>query len=81
MALPTLTDEEWNALSIRLTLYAEGKMLRVYWHGVPPKRGVAAPGGSSAEDVAIEAITSVLEGRRQWPTGIEPMPFFRGGRG
>jgi DNA-directed RNA polymerase specialized sigma24 family protein len=78
VALPTLTEEEWEALSIRLTKYAEVKMLRIYWYGVPPKRGVAVPGGASAEDVVIEAITSVLQGRRQWPAGIEPMPFFRG---
>lgn len=35
-------------------------------------------GGVSAEDVAQEAILSVVEGRREWPEDVEPMPFFRG---
>jgi DNA-directed RNA polymerase specialized sigma24 family protein len=73
---PNLTDDEWNELTIRLTQYAEGRMARLYWRGLTPKRGGTVPGGVGSDDIATEAILSVIEGRRSWSTEVEPFAFF-----
>ena len=68
--IPTLTDNQWTELLERLTHYALGKFRKCgWWRGDLRKLEWAGPDGASPDDVALEAITSVIEGKRSYSPG------------
>lgn len=68
--IPTLKNDEWDELLERLTYYALGKFRKCGWRrGNPQKVEWAGPGGTGPGDVALEAITSVIEGKRTYNRG------------
>lgn len=64
--LPALSEDEWDVLSKRLVLHAHFGMMRRTWRGLSISKGGSVPGGKEAEDIASEALTDVLQGRRIW---------------
>jgi hypothetical protein len=78
--IPSLSDEEWGELLERLTLYAAYKMIRLYWRGVRGSRGGKTPGGLEPQDLAAEAVLSVIDGTRTWNHDVAPdlLGFLRG---
>ncbi len=70
--IPDLSDDEWDALTERLTLYAQHKMSKLYWRGVPASRGGRAPGGIEPQDLAASAIVSVIDGTRHLDSTVHP---------
>ncbi|NMA26133.1 MAG: hypothetical protein GX934_00010 [Burkholderiales bacterium] len=69
-----LNAQDWNFLSVKLERYALMKVQRLAWvtgGGDNPN----LPKGLSAEDLAVEAITRVLEGKRSWNPDKEPDLF------
>jgi len=75
--VPKLTEDEWEELTERLTLYAYGKLARLYWRGLPLRAGGSVPGGVVAEDLAAEAITDTIQGTRVWnPQDDSDFPAF-----
>ena len=64
--LPELSDNEWNDLVDRLTLYAHCRFARLIWRGVPWHRGGSAPGAAQPSDIAADAIVSVINDERIW---------------
>jgi hypothetical protein len=69
---PNWSDEEWETTIEQLTLYASGRMSRLYWRGLPLRTGGAVPGGLGPDDMAAEAIVDVIDGRRVWDSSAEP---------
>lgn len=63
--VPT-SDAEWIDLLNRLTLYADNKLIPLYWRGVPAWKGGRPPKGIEATDLAAEAIEFFLSGQRNW---------------
>jgi hypothetical protein len=78
-AVPELTNDEWTELVERLTHHAACKLARLTWRGLKLKRGGAVPGGVCPADLAAEAITDCIEGKRQWNQEAEPdfLSFLR----
>lgn len=71
--LPHLTDDQWNELLERLTYYALSKFRKYGWRrGNPQKVEWAGPDGTSPEDLALAAVTSVVEGRRAYDSDTYP---------
>ena len=70
--IPNLTDQQWTELVERLTLYADSKLRKLTWRGVPYQRGGQVLGAASGADFAAEAIESVLDGSRKWNKTTEP---------
>ncbi len=70
--IPNLTDEQWTELVERLTLYADRKLRRLTWRGVPSVRGGQVLGAASGADFAAEAIESFLDESRKWNKTTEP---------
>lgn len=70
--LSVITDEEWQALTSRLVLYAVGKMRRLRWRGCPPAGRATGPGGFDASDLAATAVERVLDGSRAWDETTDP---------
>lgn len=65
--VPKLRDDEWDELLERLTHYALGKFRKCGWRrGDPSKVDWAGPGGTGPDDVALEALTSIIEGKRKY---------------
>lgn len=74
--LPNWTNEQWQEVVERLTLYAYGKLARLYWRGMPLTAGGAVPGGVTADDLAADAITDAIAGTRAWDQQSNP-DFYR----
>ena len=70
--IPDLSSDEWSELAERLSLYATRKMSKLFWRGVPAWRGGHAPGGIEPQDLAAEAIVSVIDGSRKWDPAAHP---------
>lgn len=70
--LAAITDDEWKAITSRLTLYAHGKMRPLRWRGCVPAARTTGPGGTDAGDVAATAIERVLSGVRAWDDRADP---------
>lgn len=64
--------EQAEHLVARLALYAQGKLMRLHWKGLPVNGTAGAPGAAGPEDLAAEALLDCLEGRRRWHPGQEP---------
>ncbi len=65
--IPKLTDGQWAELLERLTYRAVQKFRKYNWRrGDPKKFEWAGPDGTSPEDLALEAITSVIQGVRKY---------------
>lgn len=72
-----LSGDNLLKLLKRLTLYADRKLVRLRWRGI---QGGAPPRGIQAEDLAAEAITRVIEGKRAWDQQEQPdvLQFLKG---
>ena len=71
--IPKLTDEQWAELLERLTYYAVRKYRKSGWRrGDRRKFEWAGPDGASPQDVALEAITSVIERTRKYDPEVCP---------
>lgn len=73
--IPEFTDDQWTEMVERLALYADTKLQKLCWRGVPFKKGGAPPGGVCAADIASEAITDWLDGKRNWDRAKNPELF------
>ncbi|HJZ90602.1 MAG TPA: hypothetical protein VKE40_06985 [Gemmataceae bacterium] len=71
-AIPELNDDQWKELVERLTHHAACRLLRHTWRGVRIAQGGAVPGGVDPADLAAEAITDVIDGKRQWNRETDP---------
>jgi len=70
--IPDLSDDEWEQLVKRLTLYADSKLRKVYWRGEARAPGGSGPGGMGPDEFAAGAIESFLDGSRKWNKETEP---------
>jgi len=70
--IPTLTGEQWAECVERLTLYAARKFVRLGWRGRGRNFDRAGPGGVSPDDMASSAITSVIDGTRNYDPDSQP---------
>jgi len=70
--IPTLTDEQWAEYVKRLTVYAARKFVRLGWRGRGRNFDRAGPGGVSPEDMASSAITSMIDGTRNYDPSSQP---------
>lgn len=70
--IPDLSEDDWSELTERLSLYAARRMSKLFWRGVPARRGGRAPGGVEPHDLAAEAIVSIIDGSRQWDSAAHP---------
>ena len=61
--LPELTEQDWQRLLNRLTVHAQRQYMRLGWFSNGRYR---SPQGQGPEDVATEAITRTIEGRRTY---------------
>ena len=61
--LPKLTEQDWQRLLNRLTVHAQRQYMRLGWFSNGRYR---SPQGQGPEDVATEAITRTIEGRRTY---------------
>jgi len=61
--LPELTEQDWQRLLNRLTVHAQRQYMRLGWFSNGRYR---SPQGQGPEDVAAEAITRTIEGRRTY---------------
>lgn len=59
---PELTESEWTDLTKRLLVYADRKLMRLYWRGVPAAKGGRPPGGVEPHDLVWDAVELVLAG-------------------
>lgn len=77
---PDLTEQSWEDVLERLTLYAHRRYTRLVWRGVPGAQGGTAPGGVEPADLAAESIIDTIAGRRTWNRATEPdfLQFLRG---
>jgi hypothetical protein len=66
------TDEQWEKCVEGLTLYAARKFIRLGWHGRGRNFDRAGPGGVTPDDMASSAITSVIDGTRNYDSGSQP---------
>lgn len=62
--IPALTDEQWEECMERVTFHAAGIFRKHGWLGRGGKFEHAGPQGQSPQDLASEAIVSVVEGTR-----------------
>ena len=78
--IPDYSDEQWTELLERLTLHADGKLRKLHWRGLSAKRGGTALGGICAEDLAADAITDWIDGKREWNPEAYPdvLSFLKG---
>ena len=69
-SLPNWKPEEWDEVVEYLVLHATGKVNQLYWRGVTP----------DPNEIAAEAVTSVIDGRRTWNQAAYPdaRDFLRG---
>ncbi|MBA4192167.1 MAG: hypothetical protein C0467_29680 [Planctomycetaceae bacterium] len=65
-ALPDLNDEQWTEIVERLTHHGACHIVRHTWRGLRLAQGGSVPGGVDPADLAADAITDVIEGRRIW---------------
>ncbi len=71
--VPNLTDDQWAELLERLTHRALRKYRRQGWRRGDHRRNEwAAPDGTSPEDVALEAISLVMSGQREYNASTQP---------
>lgn len=63
--IPELSDIEWEEILKKLTLRAAWKFRRYGWL-TNVKGECAAPGGSSPQDIAMEAISKFFNGERKY---------------
>jgi hypothetical protein len=70
-AYPELSDDEWTGLVERLTLHAACRIRTHTWRGLRITQGGSVPGGVDPADLACEAITDVIEGKRIWNQDTE----------
>ncbi|MCO6042704.1 hypothetical protein NG895_02180 [Aeoliella sp. ICT_H6.2] len=70
--IPDYSDDDWELLVKRLTLYADSKLRKVYWRGAAHAPGGSGPGGMGPDEFAAEAIESFLDGSRKWNKETEP---------
>lgn len=63
--LPNLTDQEWQVLLKRLTLYANAKARKLAWRGLMGGDEQSMPHGHGPDSLASEAIKSVLNDERK----------------
>ena len=61
--LPELAEQDWQRLLNRLTVHAQRQYMRLGWFSNGRYR---SPQGQGPEDVAAEAITRTIEGRRTY---------------
>jgi hypothetical protein len=71
LEIPELSDAEWQDLLQRLTLYADGKLRKLWWRGETYSKDASVPGGITADDLAASAIESFLDGSRTWDKNAE----------
>ena len=67
--LKKLKESDWSDILPRLVLYAEFKVRRLYWR---TKEKNTLPDGSTAEDLAQQAIELVFSGDRRWAPDKNP---------
>jgi len=67
--LKKLKESDWSDILPRLVLYAEFKVRRLYWR---TKEKNTLPDGSTAEDLAHQAIELVFSGDRRWAPDKNP---------
>jgi hypothetical protein len=65
-ALPELSEDQWTEIVERLTHYAACRIIRHTWRGLRLAQGGSVPGGVDPSDLAADAITGVIEGKRAW---------------
>lgn len=71
--IPNLTDEQWAELLERLTHRALRKYRRCGWgRGNRNKCEWAGPGGTTPEDIALEAVSLVMSGQRRYDAHAHP---------
>jgi DNA-directed RNA polymerase specialized sigma24 family protein len=71
--VPDLTDDQWAELLERLTHRALKKYRRQGWRRGDNRRNEwGAPDGTSPEDVALEAISLVIDGQRKYDPLKQP---------
>ena len=71
--VPNLTDDQWAELLERLTHRALRKYRKQGWSRGDHRRNEwAAPDGTSPEDVALEAISLVMSGQREYNASTQP---------
>lgn len=64
--LSEIKESEWDKLILNLTRYAFYEMERKYW------KYERVPKGLTAEDIALESISDLLEGIRKWDYTNQP---------
>ncbi len=77
--IPKLTEEQWKECSERLTLYATQKFFCYGWKGNDKRNERIGPKAISPQDLAAEAIISVIQGNRCYNPESYPdfMTFLR----
>lgn len=63
--IPSLSEDQWDELAVRLTDYARKKLALRFWMGVKGGAAGSALKGLEAHDIAAEAIVGVLDGNRE----------------
>ena len=66
--IPELTNDEWAEYLERLTHYADNKFLAYGWMGNSKKNERIGPRAISPQDLAAEAILSVIQKKRRYNT-------------
>jgi len=69
--IPNLSENDWNELLKRLSLRASWKFYRLGWS---TKENAGIGGGITPQSIALDTIISVLEGMRQYLTGVKCLP-------
>ena len=77
--IPELTEEQWKECSERLTYYADQKFFYYGWRGNSKRNERIGPKAISPQDLAAEAIVSVIQGNRHYNPETYPdfMTFLR----
>jgi DNA-directed RNA polymerase specialized sigma24 family protein len=69
--IPELTENEWHEFLERLTLHASWKFNRLGWR-TRGRFDRVGPSGASPQDIALDAIVSIFEGKRQYNKNMYP---------
>jgi DNA-directed RNA polymerase specialized sigma24 family protein len=75
--IPELTNDEWAEYLERLTYYADNKFLAYGWMGNSKKSERIGPRAISPQDLAAEAILSVIQKRRRYNPDHDLMKFLQ----